>query len=160
MAELSKQLMTIAEKELKNEARTDEEYELIRTFGGQLEHFWREALKDEKQDGSELYTTDFPAAIITDVATDPNGSVLEVGTGRIDTILVIVDVDGALRIAQGGVFSFYSFEQPLAERLTDETWRTMLGIDPTIGSDGYMHFADASEIERPWWVSGFAALGA
>ena len=36
----------------------------------------------------------------------------------------------------------------------------MLGIDPTIGSDGYMHFADASEIERPWWVSGFAALGA
>ena len=160
MAELSKQLMTIAEKELKNEARTDEEYELIRTFGGQLEHFWREALKDEKQDGSELYTTDFPAAIIADVATDPNGSVLEVGTGRIDTILVIVDVDGALRIAQGGVFSFYSFEQPLAERLTDETWRTMLGIDPTIGSDGYMHFADASEIERPWWVSGFAALGA
>ena len=85
---------------------------------------------------------------------------LEVGTGRIDTILVIVDVDGALRIAQGGVFSFYSFAQPLAERLTDETWRTMLGIDPTIGSDGYMHFADASEIERPWWVSGFAALGA
>ena len=78
----------------------------------------------------------------------------------IDTILVIVDVDGALRIAQGGVFSFYSFEQPLAERLTDETWRTMLGIDPTVGSDGYMHFADASEIERPWWVSGFAALGA
>lgn len=157
MADLSEQLMTIAEKELKNEARTDEEYELIRTFGGQLEHFWREALKDEKADGEELLTTDFPAAIVADVATDPNGAVLEVGTGRVDRILVIVDVDGALRIAEGGVFSFYSFEQPLAERLTDETWRQMLGIDPTFDAAGNMTFAKASDVERPWWVSSFVA---
>ena len=157
MAQLSQQLMTIAEKELTNEARTDEEYELIRTFGGQLEHFWREALKDERQDGQELYTTDFPAAIVADVATAPHGTVLEVGTGRVDRLLVIVDVDGALRIAEGGVFSFYSFEQPLAERLTDETWRQMLGIDPTFDASGGMTFARASDVERPWWVSGFVA---
>ena len=32
--------MTIAEKELRGELPTDEEFELIRSYGGQLEHFW------------------------------------------------------------------------------------------------------------------------
>ena len=32
------------EKELKEKPLTEEEYELIRSFGGQLEHFWLEAL--------------------------------------------------------------------------------------------------------------------
>ena len=47
MAELNRQLMTIAEKELRGELPTDEEFELIRSFGGQLEHFWTEAVADE-----------------------------------------------------------------------------------------------------------------
>ena len=72
--------MQKAEKELQNETLTDEEYDLIRTFGGQLEHFWQEVYKDV--DGVEhLSTQEFPAAIIADIATDPNGSCLEVGTG-------------------------------------------------------------------------------
>ena len=44
MAELNRQLMTISEKELRGELSTDEEFELIRSFGGQLEHFWTEAV--------------------------------------------------------------------------------------------------------------------
>ena len=71
-----------------------------------------------------------PAAIIADVATDPNtGRVLEVGVGGVDEIYVaapIVQGDGhyALTVARGGIFSYYEF--PSAQRLTDEAWRTQL----------------------------------
>ncbi len=41
---LALKLKTISEKELAQETLTDEEYDLIRSFGGQLEHFWLQAL--------------------------------------------------------------------------------------------------------------------
>ena len=37
--------LTMSQKELKNELLTDEEYELIRNYGGNLEHFWLEAFR-------------------------------------------------------------------------------------------------------------------
>ena len=42
LEQLSRQLLAIAVKELENQPLTDEEYELIRTIGGQLEHIWYE----------------------------------------------------------------------------------------------------------------------
>ena len=132
MAELNRQLMTIAEKELRGELPTDEEFELIRSFGGQLEHFWTEAVADE---AAGIYTPmQMPAALVADVATDPNGSVLQVGTG-IQTIYVVVEVDGSPRLASGTVFGFYQFAQPMDERLTDEEWQAQLGLsfDENIG---------------------------
>lgn len=69
LAELNRQLMVIAEKELRNELPSDEEFELIRSFGGQLEHFWFEAVAPE---GEEYFTPQQqPAALIADIATDP-----------------------------------------------------------------------------------------
>ena len=132
MATLSDSLKTIAEKELTNTPRTEEDYELIRTFGGQLEHFWYDAMKDDAAAaGMEYYSPQqFPAPIVADVATDPNGSVLEVATGGAEEILVIVDVEGSLRIASGSVYSFYEFTQPIGERLTDEQWRNMIQDTP------------------------------
>ena len=132
MAELNRQLMTISEKELRGELSTDEEFELIRSFGGQLEHFWTEAVADE---AAGIYTPmQMPAALVADVATDPNGSVLQVGTG-IQTIYVVVEVDGSPRLASGTVFGFYQFAQPMDERLTDEEWQAQLGLsfDENIG---------------------------
>ncbi len=155
MAELAQKLMVISEKELKDQLLDDGEYELIKSFGGQLEHFWYEALKDEKG-GDEIYSKDFPAAVVTDVATDPNGSVLEVGSGRISDIYVIVNVDGSLRIARGGVYTFYEFQQPLSERLTDEKWREMLGIDIAFDEDGNM-IDKQVEIPYPVWTTLFRA---
>lgn len=123
-------LKTISEKELNNEKLTDEEYELIRSYGGQLEHFWIETNKDEpayKETGSQRdYLNENPAAIIADVATDPNGQVLEVGTGNISEIYVVVPVDGKLKIAKGGVYSYYEFTWPMSDRLTDKKWRELL----------------------------------
>jgi hypothetical protein len=38
---------------------------------------------------------------------------------------VLVPVNGQLRLLQGGVFSYYEFQQPLANRLTDEAWQQL-----------------------------------
>jgi len=130
MEQLAMSLKTISEKELNNEKLTDEEYELIRSFGGQLEHFWLEVNKDEpafKESSNQRdYLNENPADIVADVATDPNGQVLEEGTGKISEIYVVVPIDGKLRIAKGGVYSYYEFTWPMSNRLTDKKWRELL----------------------------------
>ena len=130
MEQLAMSLKIISEKELNNESLTDAEYELIRSYGGQLEHFWLEINKDEPQFKESTSQRDFlnknPAAIIADVATDPNGQVLEEGTGKISEIYVVFPIDGELKIAKGGIYSYYEFTWPMSDRLTDEKWREML----------------------------------
>lgn len=131
LQELASRLEAIARKELANELPTDDEFELIRSFGIQIEHFWQEVHKDEVQEGSYLTTFEFPSAIVADVATDPNGQVLEVGTGEVSTIYAVVPVEGTLRVASGSVYSYYEFPWPMADRLTDAAWLRMLGMDNT-----------------------------
>jgi hypothetical protein len=147
MEQLAMSLKTISEKELNNEKLTDEEYELIRSYGGQLEHFWLEINKDEpefKDMGPSHFLDDNPAAIVADVATDPNGQVLEEGTGKIFSIYVVVPIDGKLRIAKGGVYSQYEFTWPMLDRLTDEKWRELLNSDqaPALSSWTGAYIAD------------------
>lgn len=156
MKELSEKLLEISNKELKAESLTEEEHELIKSFGGQLEHFWYEALKDQSVDGY-LSPQEQPAALVTDIATNPaDGTVLEIGTGGIDTIYVIVEVEGSLRIACGGVYSYYEFEQPLNERLTDKEWRIKLGLDYPKDENGNPVFDFESEdVEQPEWIKEF-----
>ena len=124
---LALSLKTISEKELNNEGLSDEEYELIRSYGGQLEHFWQEVNREDVdknyQGNWTAFLTDNPAALVTDVATDPNGFVLEEATGRVYQILAVVPVAGKLKIAKGTVFSYYEFPWPLDDRLTDKKWR-------------------------------------
>lgn len=126
LEQLSLSLKTMSEKELENLPLTDEEYDLIRSYGVQLEHFWMEALRDTefKLHRSQVHTQ--PAALVADVATDPTGWVLEEAIGHIDELYAVVPVDGKLRIVKGGVFSYYEFAWPLGERLTDTKWREML----------------------------------
>lgn len=130
LEQLAISLKTISEKELNNEGLAADEYELIRSYGGQLEHFWLEVNKDEPEFKSTPNKRDYlnenPAAIVADVATDPNGQVLEEGTGKISSIYAVVPIDGKLRIARGGVYSYYEFPWPLSDRLTDKKWRSML----------------------------------
>ena len=150
LADLSDQLATISDKELRGELPTDEEFELIRTFGGQLEHFWQEATKDMA--GSDYFAThEFPAAIVVDIATDPNGSCLEVGTGKVDTMYVIVPVDGQLKVTIGPVYSYYEFAQPISDRLTDSEWRVMLGME--MDDNGELHWDN--KVDRPAWTGSF-----
>ncbi|MDD4606983.1 MAG: DUF3160 domain-containing protein [Patescibacteria group bacterium] len=127
------QLKEISEKELNGVALSDEDYNLIRAYGGSLEHFWIQAVKDMGIENKSQLSEE-PAAVVADVATDPNGSVLEEATGYIGEIYAIVPIDGELRITKGGVYTHYEFPWPLSDRLTDEKWREMLknGEEPAM----------------------------
>lgn len=152
LTELSEKLLIIAQKELSNELPTDEEFELIRNYGGNIEHFWYEAMKDEAS-GEYFTTEEYPAALVVDVATDPNGSVLEAGLGKPRDMYAIVPVDGILRIAVGSVYNYYEFPWPLSDRLTDSKWREMCGALP---GEGYVYERDDS-IVNPEWTESYRA---
>ena len=148
MADLADQFMQISEKELNGELLSDEEYDLIRYYGGNLEHLWQAALADE---GDSINVTNFPAALVADIATDPNGSCLEVGTGNPSKTLVMVYFDGGYHICSGGMYSFYQFEWPLSDRLTDSEWRQMMGLEQK--SDG--SYSYDTEIDHPEWTESY-----
>ncbi len=144
MAELSLNLKTISEKELSNTPLSQADYDLIRTFGGQLEHFWLEALRDnDVVSRSQLWEN--PAPVVADVATAPPDAVLEVGTGYISPIYAVVPIEGKLRIVRGGVFSYYEFPWPAEDRLTDKKWQGML--------------QENKAPEPPAWTKSFTAAG-
>lgn len=126
LEELALKLRDISIKELSAHPLTDEDYELIRSFGGQLEHFWAEALRYEGAEArAKLWEN--PAALIADVATSPgDNTVLEEATGYVHEIYAVVPVAGSLRIARGAVYSYYEFAWPANDRLTDQAWRQML----------------------------------
>ena len=147
---LALQLETISRKELVEETLTDEEYDLIRGYGGQIEHFWQRVYRDEAT--SEYITSkEFPAAIVTDIATDPNGQCLEIGTGEVATIYVVVPIEGELHLTTGTVYTFYQFTMPVEQRLTDSAWRIMMGIE--IGEDGQYK---EPQLETEDWISDYA----
>lgn len=155
LSSLARQLMVISEKELRNETLTDEEYELIRTYGGNLEHFWQETVKDlaAQYDDATLNRPDqFPAALVVDVATDPNGQCLELATYNPATIYVACLVDGQVKICSGSVYSFYQFSWPSSDRLTDSQWRIMMGIQ--MGEDGSYNY-DAKPVSKPAWTMDY-----
>ncbi|MDE6750021.1 MAG: DUF3160 domain-containing protein [Lachnospiraceae bacterium] len=150
LSQIADQLLTISNKELVDEVLTDDEYDFIRYYGGYIEHFWYEAAKDSSDD-EYIAPKEFPAAIVADIATNPDrGTVLEVATGDPSFILVVVKVDGKLKLARGNVYSFYQFEWP--DRLTDSEWHYMLGIkaDET-GEYNY----DPLPIQKPYWTDSY-----
>ena len=148
LSELAAQLKVISDKELRDETLTDAEYRLIEEYGGNLEHFWYEALKEE---GEYVFADEYPAAVVVDIATDPNGSVLEVATGNPSRIYVVVKVDGSLRVAVGSVYSFYQFPWPINDRLTDSKWRVMMGFEAN--EEGY--YNQNKPVERPNWTDSY-----
>lgn len=134
-------LLDVAQRELASEPLTREDYERIKYYGGELEAMTL-AAADQEGEGRPFFEEDDQAALVADVFTDPNGQVLEEAIGRIFEIYAAVpDGDGGLHIAKGGVFSYYEFPWPMDDRLTDESWRAMLG---------------AGEVpERPEWTGSF-----
>lgn len=136
-------LKDIAEKELQGTPLNEEEQDVIHFYGGLLEGLTLAAADQDEGEGGRSFLEDEEAAVIADVATDPLGTVLEEGVGRIFEIYVVVDVEGRLYMTKGGVFSYYEFPWPMSDRLTDEAWREML---------------DAGQApDRPHWTESFIA---
>jgi len=123
---LSSALLSISQKELKNKVLTEDEYELIRSYGTYLEKFWLYTKHKDPTVGESFGSQNNSAAIIADVATDAQSmDILEVATGEPSVVYAIAPVAGELKIVSGAMFSFYQFVSK--ERLTDSEWRQMMG---------------------------------
>jgi hypothetical protein len=123
MESLLLSLKTMAEKELSGQALTDEEYAQIRNIGDVLEGITTFSAEVAGQITSEA---DERMAVVADVHTEGNsGQVLEEGVGDAFTIYAVAPVEGQQVVAQGGVFSYYEFKQPMSDRLTDEAWQAL-----------------------------------
>lgn len=149
LKQIADELLVISKKELVNEVLTDDEYEFIRSYGGSIEHFWYEVVKEKAN--SWVSTQECPAAVVVDVATNPNGEILEMATGDPSIILVVVNVDGKVKIAKGSVYSFYQFVWPMNDRLTDAKWHQMIGLLPD--ADGNYNYD--IPVEKPEWTDSY-----
>lgn len=116
-------LQAMAEKELRNEPLTPEEYQIIADIGGTLEYlatFPRGKGEDAPRSGGST-------ALVTDVHVDPAyGEVLEAAVGRPCVVYVIAPVEGTPTLAVGAGYSYYELVRPMEERLSDAAWREMV----------------------------------
>jgi hypothetical protein len=120
---LFERLARIATDELAGKPISSSDNEWLAFIGGTFESFYRNT-SDVVKGG--FSSADDEAAIVADIARGGD-QVVEVATGRVDWIFVVVpDSSGGFEIARGGVYSYYEFKQPISERLTDEQWRQML----------------------------------
>jgi len=136
-SQMMNKLKKISEKELKGEALTEEDYDYIKgidsVFNSILEDLASalkiktgtcpigELCKETLEGRNEAFKT----SMIADVHTDSNTKkVLEVGTGKVDWVLVAhKSKNNRIGIAVGPIFSYYEFSWPMKDRLTDEKWR-------------------------------------
>ncbi|MBU1879810.1 MAG: DUF3160 domain-containing protein, partial [Chloroflexi bacterium] len=142
---MARRCQSIAEKELRGEAVSEEEAQFMRFYGGSLEQITLASADKPAEAGGQPYLDENSAALVTDVATDGQHMVvLEEAIGRIDEVYVVVrNPGGAFYVCQGGIFSYYEFTWPMSDRLTDEKWQQML--------------AEGKAPERPGWIDSFFA---
>ncbi len=123
---LCAQAMRYAEREVREEALTLDDYDgikkLARAFTAQL--LLPQGRELEYDEWEKLRM-----ALVTDVATDFfEGRVLHAATGTPRAVYVFVnDRAGGPRVAKGYVYSYYEFARPHGEgRMTDEEWRAVV----------------------------------
>jgi hypothetical protein len=135
-------LERIARDELAGKPISKQDNSRLTHLGGELEALWWRTA-DLASNTHAFPANNAQDALVADISSSPKG-VLEVATGRIDQIYVVVpDDEGTFQVAVGGVYSYYEFTTPPGERLTDEAWRARL---------------DAGQApERPAWEEAFLA---
>ena len=150
-------LQEISEKELEGQALSEEDYNYIENIDSVFNRIIEDlasalTVEENKKPigpGVETHRSlegeddAFKTTIIADVHTETNTKkVLEVGTGKIDWVIVAhASKDGRVGLAVGPMFSYYEFAHPMDDRLTDEKWREMLKSEPGP--------------ERPEWIARF-----
>jgi hypothetical protein len=125
----------VATEELAGQTLAAADNHRLRFIGDELSAIWWRTSERSNPDAS----IPNQSAIVADIASGPTG-VLELATGAIDTLYVIVpSANGGFELARGGVYSYYEFTNPPGSRLTDAAWRAML--------------AAGNEPARPSWQS-------
>jgi len=129
--EVQDTLMNVSVKELTNQQITEDENNLLYTYGGRIDYIIQtiySMLFEEKLDTSNDYTT----ALIADIATvapnnfSPTGSYLEIGNGLPCEIYVVCSTNGKTYLARGALFNYYEFLSD--RRLTDANWHNLIGV--------------------------------
>lgn len=109
---------TIAVKEIQNETISDDDFEKLRLEAGGLNFVLRPLPNEVPIENNAR------SALIADVHTDATkGQIMYEATGIPNYIYVAVKDTNGTRLTKGLVFSYFEFNNPLGERLTDEKWR-------------------------------------
>ena len=143
LIELSGWLAGVAAHELDGTVATDDENARLGSIGSELEYLWFASADTSSVEGQPIAAEQVGDAVVADIFRS-SFDYLELGTGPVDTIYVIVPIgDGRFELAVGAVSSYYEFRRATTElRLTDEEWRSMLGEDPI-------------PVSRPSWQAPF-----
>jgi hypothetical protein len=124
-------LRVTSEQEVAGTSLSDASYERIRIFGAELQNLTQAMLLEFTEDsGTELDNeSDRSIATAADVHTRDGATgifALEECVGEADEVFALVEIEGALYVTRGAVFSYYEFEHPADDRLTDRAWQKML----------------------------------
>jgi hypothetical protein len=125
LAEMFSFLTRVSGDEIAGRKLSDLDYDAIRIMGSQMEYLTVQILASNASEWVEVTGPDKFVAVVADVHTaDP--FVLEEAVGYADEIYALVEIEGYLYITRGPVFSYYEFQQPMTNRLTDEQWQKIL----------------------------------
>ncbi|MFA9423816.1 MAG: DUF3160 domain-containing protein [Sedimentibacter sp.] len=129
--EMQDTLMNVSVKELTNQNITEDENNLLYTYGGRIDNIIQiiySMLYEKNLNASNDYTT----ALIADIATIapnsffPKGTYLEIGNGLPCEIYLVCNTNGKTYLAKGALFNYYEFLSD--KRLTDANWHNLIGI--------------------------------
>jgi len=130
-SELLDFLAVASRKELRNENLSADELRQLERYGGTMESLTLTITQLASGTSGTLgwwdltSKTDRNMALIADVHTD-NDKVLEEGVGKAAEIWVVVPFRGKLVLTRGATFTYYEFQHPSNDRLTDEAWQEQL----------------------------------
>lgn len=126
-------LIKVSIEELKDETTSDEDNERLKVIGGEMENIFIAFNKDESGEEFEIPPVDRDTANVADiqrigsnVVDKPEGSFLEVGSGRFSTIYVVYRLNGKYYLGSGSVMNYYEFYSE--NRLDNNEFKEMLPI--------------------------------
>ena len=126
-----RRLARLASDELAGDVISAEDNEWLASIGSVMEALWIRSSDEVDETTGEFPDEDLHSALIADIMRT-TFHILEIGTGNVDSLYVLVPADdGRFQIARGAVFSYYEFWRSADDgRLTDEEWWALLGSNP------------------------------
>ena len=150
IAETVENLQTISEKELKGTPLEESDYNFIKELPEEFKNITEnlasvlvikegnpgpKMIKKISLGGKEeAFKTNFIRAIFEEQNLE---KLLQIGTGKLDWIIVIHKKDGKIIASVGPIFSFYEFGLSQEDRITNEQWRQLI----------------LKDMKRPIWYS-------